>query len=984
MAEWQVESKYEDGQEEQAEEQGGGTDGETMEKVESIPSASKEFPKTALAILVVAILIAATSLVYISMTNDDDRGGGETPGVLIIGGDGMERELSLEDLKGIQTATGDARAQNKLGNWRGMGTYEGALLSSIIEEIGGMSENDSITVTAEDGYFQNLSYKNVYPDQVWQAFQGDFIIAFSFNSTEIPDWEEGPKLVNLPLDGDYSLEDCALTSALGQGYYINPSAAGRWVANVERIEIVPGGASSVEGGGIATPAQGASIEIENMSMDIPAGAVTEITTFDVQYSPATENAPADTTPMGGTYDIGPTGTVFSIAVTLSFDYDHGSIPTCLDTDDLQVGLYNETSSTWHMLGGTVDSVNDTIEVQVFHLSRYAVFAVHTEATLLTVVGRDGTSMNMSLSDLKGLENMTGTAAAQNKYGNWRGNGSYTGSILSAIADELGGMLPGDILVASASPEDGYYQNFTYYNVYPDEDWQNMQGEYVLAYSMDGNETPEWEDGPKLVCLPPDGEFSQQDCNWTSALGQGYNNNPSASARWVRNVVRIEIVQGSGDWNVTLKGNNTKVLSGTEYAMFKNWYRSDYTDGDNRTWSGVPLWRIMALVDGGDARGNDSFDPGYKPFEDSIGYDVEMEALDGYVKYLPNGTLQKQSGILLLADSLNGTALDTNGPVKIIAPEMKKSYWVSAISRLSLVPAWDLELYGEENDTITYSELITKDSVSGIAYAYKVSYPTLPINGPWNYTGIEMIDLVSMVWNTTVPYTVEVVANDGYSLTLTQDEAEGRITVYDMEKNELGVQQVRTILAFEQDGERWFSGGPLRLTFVNDTGAVTDYGLHSKFVKEIHVMERISDWALNITMNITGQDQNTTNIDRIEFEHAAQPGKHYANVTIENSTYEGIPLWILIGAVDGNDTDTHWGFNDTLAAGGYNVTVWAEDGYNRAFTIDQLARNDSIIVAYMKDGERLSGNEWPLRLIADGFSGADMVSNIMRIELVDPV
>jgi len=39
----------------------------------------------------------------------------------------------------------------------------------------------------------------------------------------------------------------------------------------------------------------------------------------------------------------------------------------------------------------------------------------------------------------------------------------------------------------------------------------------------------------------------------------------------------------------------------------------------------------------------------------------------------------------------------------------------------------------------------------------------------------------------------------------------------------------------------------------------------------------------------------------------------------------------------------------------------------------------VILAYMKDGELLGEDEWPLRLVGPELSGKQSVSNIVRIE-----
>ncbi|MDG6220121.1 MAG: molybdopterin-dependent oxidoreductase, partial [Candidatus Thermoplasmatota archaeon] len=537
-----------------------------------------------------------------------------------------------------------------------------------------------------------------------------------------------------------------------------------------------------------------------------------------------------------------------------------------------------------------------------------------ELFYILITGRDGEAINMSLAQMKELGNVSGSAKAQNRFGNWGGEGIYEGIKISSIITSIsGGMNPGDVLRITS--EDGYYQDFTYYNVYPDGDWHQMQGDFILAYSFNGTEAPEWDEGLKLVSLPPDGEYSQQDCNWTSAVGQGYNNNPSAGARWVRNVASMEITAGEMDWSITLFGDGEKVLSKTEFEMYKNWYPEHYVDGDGKNWSGVSLANLIGLVDGGDMRGENAYDPGYLPETGSEGYDVNISAEDGFTRYFDN----TQISSLILADMVNGTTLiSSQGPLRLIAPGMRTGNWVRQVSEISIEPKWDLHLEGwdhEEweynNQTLRYSELLKMDPVSGVAYAYKVSYPHLPIEGPFNFTGILLMDLVSKVWNISYDFTLEIEANDGYITTLNSSEAAGNITTYDMDKNSLGVQPVSAILAFEREGERWFNSGPLRLVFVNETGAVTDMGLWNKFVKTLRVIEKVEDWEVVIEMNMTGKAASSVAFSRSEFEHAFHKA-HSAAVTLGEDLYEGIPLWILLGVVDGNDTYDganfyHWGF-----------------------------------------------------------------------------
>ncbi len=610
-----------------------------------------------------------------------------------------------------------------------------------------------------------------------------------------------------------------------------------------------------------------------------------------------------------------------------------------------------------------------------------------DTVVLSLIGKLD-AVNLTFNELTDLGSVAGVAKAQNRFGNWQGMGQYQGVRLSDLVDAMGGMEPGDALKVIA--DDRYSQEFTYYNVYPDADWLAYQGEFMVAYAFNGTEYGGWDDGLKLVCLPEDGEYSQQDCNWTSAVGQGYNLNPSASARWVRNVAELEVLPGEADWNVTLTGEARKTLSGTEYAMFKNWFGTSVTDYKNRTWEGVPIHHFIGLVDGGEARGEGAFnldldiqggDIGYDG-DAGNGYEVRIHAGDGYEKYFSKRSVEED--VVLLADLQDGNDLGEDAPLKVVVPSFSGKYWVSMIDEVELMPGWPLELQGDVNETVLYHEILKMDAVEGVAYANPVSYPGVDIKGPWRYKGVPLSGLVEHVFNTTFDYSVEVVAVDDYPLTLMKEQVEGNMTVYDLDKNDLGVHKVETILAYEMDGERWFDGGPLRLVFVNETGAVTDYAKYVKWVSAVKVRESVQDWNLNVSIDVAGLRENVT-ISREAFEHAATEGAHLTSVEVGGSVYEGIPLWILVSMVDGADTYVggvfdHYGFNDTLATQNYNVTVTAMDGWSKDIASEMMARNDSLIVAYKKNGVRLSGDQWPLRLVGPDLSSVLSIRQVASLHI----
>jgi len=158
---------------------------------------------------------------------------------------------------------------------------------------------------------------------------------------------------------------------------------------------------------------------------------------------------------------------------------------------------------------------------------------------ITLISSVGEALNMSHEELFTISQVHGFSSYENYYGNVGGAGNYTGVLLRSLVDLIGGMSEGEILKVTSS--DGYVQEFGYLNVYPDEEWSELQGEMMLALTLESVSIPDWEDGPKLIMLAPDGLYSNADCEATSYDGQGYSLYPSAGARWVKCVLTMEVV-----------------------------------------------------------------------------------------------------------------------------------------------------------------------------------------------------------------------------------------------------------------------------------------------------------------------------------------------------------------------------------------------------------------------------------------------------------
>jgi DMSO/TMAO reductase YedYZ molybdopterin-dependent catalytic subunit len=166
--------------------------------------------------------------------------------------------------------------------------------------------------------------------------------------------------------------------------------------------------------------------------------------------------------------------------------------------------------------------------------------------------------------------------------------------------------------------------------------------------------------------------------------------------------------------------------------------------------------------------------------------------------------------------------------------------------------------------------------------------------------------------------------------------------------------------------------------------LTDYSQADAIAKiyaTVNTSTEAGDWDLELSGAI---DRTVT---KAYFEDGVDCG-HNNSFADETGTWEGMPLWYLVGMVD-DDTDHGPGaFNDALAAQGYQIVITAGDGYDITLASTDVARNDDIIVANTLDGEPLplmtSGDPpkplWPLRLSGADVSGGNKIGNITSIEL----
>ena len=251
-----------------------------------------------------------------------------------------------------------------------------------------------------------------------------------------------------------------------------------------------------------------------------------------------------------------------------------------------------------------------------------------------------------------------------------------------------------------------------------------------------------------------------------------------------------------------------------------------------------------------------------------------------------------------------------------------------------------------------------------------------ISIPERFQGVSLADLAAEVGGIEEGMGLTVVAEDGYAMTLSYDQAiTGAFIAYDpstgAEITPSG--PLRPIVAYARDGEPLGEDeGPLRLEVVSDErDQVVDGHWTVKWVAAIQIEAMGVEWTLEL------QGLTDESMDRGTFESGANC--HEASWTdAEGHVYTGVPLWLLAGRLDGGNPHGDDAYDDALAETGYTIEVIAADGYSAVIESSLFHRNDGILVANQVDGAALPDGEFPLRLVGEGLSGGQMVSQVAAL------
>jgi DMSO/TMAO reductase YedYZ molybdopterin-dependent catalytic subunit len=316
--------------------------------------------------------------------------------------------------------------------------------------------------------------------------------------------------------------------------------------------------------------------------------------------------------------------------------------------------------------------------------------------------------------------------------------------------------------------------------------------------------------------------------------------------------------------------------------------------------------------------------------------------------------------------------------------------VKTIVANGVVPTdWTLQLSGVKDETVTKAEFeqgLACASSHQVTWTDDKGTPDTSDDEVWG--GIPLWLLVAMVdddpdegdyhynFNDELAnegYEVKVIAGDGWDTTLSSTDI-ARSDAY-IVANTLNGEPLPLKIG-DKNKDCW----PLYLK-----GSAISGGQQVGNIVRIE-LSGLPEPPAGWTLEMVGEIGDTITQEEFEDGLACTGSGHYQEWTDnEGKVWSGVPLWVLLGAVDDIESGSHWTFDETLAAD-YSVDVIAGDDFGRTFAGADVANSNDYIVANIYDGAPLTGNSAPLRLVGDGVTkddgslGGSAVGNIARIEI----
>ena len=466
------------------------------------------------------------------------------------------------------------------------------------------------------------------------------------------------------------------------------------------------------------------------------------------------------------------------------------------------------------------------------------------------------------------------------------------------------------------------------------------------------------------------------------------------------------------WVLQLRGALSRDLTSRQFAALaaRAGVGARWTDGSSNVWAGVPLWRLVGLVD----------DRSPATFSKSLaakGYFVQVVALDGTTVTLKstdklwahvNGTLvaDLENGAPLAFGTVDGSTWLPGWPCKIAGAKLTATQAPGGVVKIivsrpgvkppakpAVQPGWILQVRGQTSVDATAAQF------RALAKAHPATWTDTSVTPNVPYTGTPLARLVALVDGGSptslnldwlgLGYKVDVTAMGlPAAATTTIDSAAlagGGVIVADRQGSPPApLSPTQGKLVQQPDTSwTWTPTWPARLAGSGLTSGQSLGGLLRVVVNKPTVPSYLPP------LHLVGR--RTAKVPYLDFPVDSSWNGHYLASwkPVFDATYQGAPISQLVGLVDDSNPKS---FNVKLARKGYKIELIAGDGYSWTLSSKTIVGQKHWIVASLKDGKPLpyvagddsENTEAPYRFVGSfihPFYGRPSVFQLVEIKLI---
>ena len=283
------------------------------------------------------------------------------------------------------------------------------------------------------------------------------------------------------------------------------------------------------------------------------------------------------------------------------------------------------------------------------------------------------SITLTWEDIQEMPTYEGLGGLISSVGNVTPPSKYKGILLEDLCGLVGGITEANGVSVIAS--DGYAMTFSYdqiatgnFDTYDPTSGENADfgGKLwvVIAYEKDG----------KLLSEEKDGTFRLTILGSPKMVTDGH--------WWVKQVETIEVKQALDQWTLHLEGALTEDMDrGTfETGAAPSCHGTSWTDDEDRTWTGIPLWLLVGRMDDENEHEEGAFNEDLA----GAGYEINVIAADGYSATFDVATVARNNDIIVAYLMDDAPLQEKHWPLRLVGPNLEKSQSVGNIVTIELV------------------------------------------------------------------------------------------------------------------------------------------------------------------------------------------------------------------------------------------------------------------------------------------------------------